>query len=1538
MNRISVSYILSSILIFLSIGAKSQENLILFPRQSDLLWGAVDSVGNISVPIIYDFVQTSPFSSLARVYKGNKMGLVAKGGDIIVAPVFDSVTVLNPSYILSWRDSTVDIRNMEGAIERSFFYTDFHTFSKYLFGIENGMEAIIINTNLRKFKEYRFDKLWLLQTETRVFVVFRNNKKYGIINDSLKIIVQPTFDKLRPEDPYFVVYQDNKKGIVDFNGKERLKIEYQKIKRINDSWLVFKDEKYGVLDKNFKMRIPLLYSNINFYKNCWMVLDKVDFGLYSSNYILRLPTEFDRIEKIGKEWHLTKDGKKGLADENFKILQGCNFLSFSKFSDGLFLFESKRGKGLIDIEGKVLIPPEYSRIVQLDSVRFYISKKYLKGIYNIKKGREEIPCHAINIDYYKDRGFIVRDNKGFWIINFNGRYVNTTPFKDIAYIGGGVIRMGTADGFGLINFRGQKILPARYSRISTISTMPFFLIQGNRPKYPLTGFDPQKHFISQPYLFDYSALDTSKYDVSVFDPAYYYPNPDKINVSLQNENQSDFLLTIKDRHRTDKYTLAGICNKFGEVLLDTMFRKNNIVLDAEMQTIKVETDTAIFITNFDDNYSSLGTTYFKNWFNVDVTIEADIDTDFERYIWQKGMDSLQVMHVGLYDNTDSVVVLPYIYDNVNENTDYVDITEINSQKYTMPPFNTIDSVLRGCASRNTGKEVLKPLYANVDLFASKLVRTIAVDGKFGLADSTGRFIFDNLNYIDTEFRGYIRLCKGGTINCVADSVTPINRNDFFTRFLPDCILCDSGKTHIAGGKWGLANTLGNSVLPFEYDYLDLPINERIIARLGDKWGVVNLNQNIIIPFIYSDLKWIPLSNNNGAFAGGYFKFKDKGRWGVVDSVGNVVIEPIYSNIQVQSNIKRLGFLVQNDNYWGLTDKTGKILIKPEYDLVSLLEISDKDYFTIEKNRLVGFATYENGVIMPPTYSNIKQIKQHSGSLAQLSERIYKIDSTQARSQNYFVSQTANLKGIISKKGKLILAPQFTSVNALESRDALFFIGIKNDKSGIYTEKGEQIIPHSFSDISFIAPDETDYFKVLIKSAKYGFIDKTGQMLFDAKFTTAGDYNNGFAFVREYPQEVYYINTTGKRINKDKLQNGKDFSEGLAAVQKDSLWGYIDTTGVLSITPEYNYCGNFVNGVAFVEKYRGKQKKQAFINKEGKILYRCRNKNVHEFTPEGLASISKMEKTISMKIRLKLARENKKRRNARLEAVPRRKKTMLLNSRLKTIAKGDFEEWSNFNQYGLLRVHTKSGKALVYNKKGKNILRRIKASRVDTFVHGCARVQLENLYSFVDTLGRQSPFLFGYLTNLNEGVATYKYKGLYGFCTYDSILVKPKFAYAGKFKEGRSIVVYKTDTFKVDKLGNRAKNKITAGGYRNFNFKHGAALIKTSDDTFNYINSNGYSVFKNDFTVANEFNDSIAIAKQGKWCILLSTGKYMIEPVIDDLFAFSCKRARYSMKYLLGVYNTEGKLVAPVSAYEIEKTETGAYEAKYFDRIIKFSKQ
>lgn len=112
------------------------------------------------------------------------------------------------------------------------------------------------------------------------------------------------------------------------------------------------------------------------------------------------------------------------------------------------------------------------------------------------------------------------------------------------------------------------------------------------------------------------------------------------------------------------------------------------------------------------------------------------------------------------------------------------------------------------------------------------------------------------------------------------------------------------------------------------------------------------------------------------------------------------------------------------------------------------------------------------------------------------------------------------------------------------------------------------------------PDNEPLF--LIKNINgYVFINRQGKVIIDESYGVASDFTEGLAAVIK--NGLYgFMDKSAKLIIPHKFRNFKNFSEGLAAVETNSGWGFIDHSGNFAIPPCPNDVGYFSEGRAWIQ--------------------------------------------------------------------------------------------------------------------------------------------------------------------------------------------------------------------------------------------------------------------------------------------------------------------------------------------------------------------
>ncbi|MDR1983372.1 MAG: WG repeat-containing protein [Prevotellaceae bacterium] len=345
---------------------------------------------------------------------------------------------------------------------------------------------------------------------------------------------------------------------------------------------------------------------------------------------------------------------------------------------------------------------------------------------------------------------------------------------------------------------------------------------------------------------------------------------------------------------------------------------------------------------------------------------------------------------------------------------------------------------------------------------------------------------------------------------------------------------------------------------------------------------------------------------------------------------------------------------------------------------------------------------------------------------------------------------------------------------------------KGNKSHCFIDKtGKRVSDYFISDKKF--SDDLDLAQK--ENRSWVLIDKTKKNVMSLPdYFYVESLSEGLARV-ELNSKWGYIDETLKEIITCKYDAAKNFSEGLAAVELNSKWGYIDETGELVIPCTYNATWNFSGGLAAVKLNRS----WGFIDKTGELVIPYKYVDAKNFS-EGLAAVELngswgfIDKTGEL-------------------VIPCRYKYVL-----------------NFSE-GLAVVGL-NGKCGFIDKTGEFIIP-CKYVHAGNFSEGLAAVGLNGKCGFIDKTGELViPYYYDYAENFSGGMARVRLNGIYLYIN----------------KEGQSVIP-------TEGMGEK---------YHEPSFNPKDPVPAKKGGKYGYVDKNGNEVIPFKYLYAEPFNHGIAL--------------------------------------------------------------------------------
>lgn len=297
------------------------------------------------------------------------------------------------------------------------------------------------------------------------------------------------------------------------------------------------------------------------------------------------------------------------------------------------------------------------------------------------------------------------------------------------------------------------------------------------------------------------------------------------------------------------------------------------------------------------------------------------------------------------------------------------------------------------------------------------------------------------------------------------------------------------------------------------------------------------------------------------------------------------------------------------------------------------------------------------------------------------------------------------------------------------------------------------------------------------------------------------FHEGLACV-EKDGKYGFIDKSGKEVIPCIYDYASDFHEGLAKVGEINNYGYIDMTGNEVVPCKYFDSSDFHEGLAWV--YDGGDG-GGYIDKTGKEVLTCDYESFNDFH-EGLACVQKdgkhgfIDKSgkevipciyyYASDFHEGLAYVQK---DGEYGFIDKNGKDVIAHLVLRA---GDFHE-------GLASVISKDEMMGFIDKTGKEVIPRLPMN-IRYFHEGLARVMTrDNTFGYIDKTGKEViPYIYDYASDFNEGLACVRKDGKYGYIDITGNEVIP-FIYdnANNFSEGLAFVSKDGMLGVVDTKGN-----------------------------------------------------------------------------------------------------------------------------------------
>lgn len=663
------------------------------------------------------------------------------------------------------------------------------------------------------------------------YLVFYENGKAGLRDDSGKVILPASFDALGWADGSFSVInqvtgfrQKGKWGLVNLKKEFITKAEYETVTTAGGDRVIASRQinpytvKFGCVDLSGKVTVPFMYDGIKIHGLRAIVFIKnglkYEHGLIDLNDKSILAVKYRDIRPIGSLRFAIQnfDQRTALFSEDGVQLTEFVIDSISSFRKGNAIIYQDFKQGLIDREGTIQVQPIYREI--------RITEQGIEGRTN---------------DTWR---IIGHDNKEITSIDADGLIADGNQYI-----------ISLAGKYGTVNEDLGKRIELKYDRLNPFQNNLAVARKGN--KFGIVSSSSKEIF---PFEFDSLILEdnfvrtVSKGRWSLYDTFYVKKTERSYNTLLPYNGRvfpvtnngywgavdrygKELLGCVYDSLLGFSYDAVSVKfkNLYGIIGYDERWKvypqKNKLTLIDSDHYIEKQ-DTILFLKKFDGEivYFSNNSLKFKNGVLEETSTDGSV-----REVTLAGISST-VASPSAVDNTERVF----------EESEGLRGIRRNGQ------YGFVDS---------RGRLRIANRYEGIGKFHDGLA-SVMILGKWGFVNHEDRIVV-NPNYEQvSEFSNGIAIVrrngKTGIIGKEGQVLLPL-RYDSIKRVGSLLVIHQQNQS-------GLADQKGHVLIEPHFDHLELLPNNLVVVRDREKWGVLTVDGMPVIPLIYSFIKYNPATN------------------------------------------------------------------------------------------------------------------------------------------------------------------------------------------------------------------------------------------------------------------------------------------------------------------------------------------------------------------------------------------------------------------------------------------------------------------------------------------------------------------------------------------------------------------------------------------------------------------------------------------------------------------------------------------------------
>ncbi|MEM9847235.1 MAG: WG repeat-containing protein [Bacteroidota bacterium] len=1046
----------------------------LLPIKKNQRWGLINEQGRIQLNPKYHAISKFDRYGYANIQKDGQIGLLSQNGREVIPPKYDDVKVIGKNY--------------------------FAVLEKNIWRLLNKQKKAILT-------DFEDAEVWSNQG-----ITFLRDDKWGFIDFSGKMLVQPLYDAIEPQNHFIITQQDTQFGLHLKSGRRVLTPTATDLQAVGEQVFLYKKE------------------------GLWGAIDHTGQSLFSPEY-----QQYKLIEPTSIQ---LKQGANTLlySLDSEQLIKGYFYEQFLPFSKELLLVQQRQKFGLIDRMGNIVISPRFDEIRPFNESYLRVQKDGLWGIVNIK-GTEVLPLFFDYIAPLNTWTSLVKKGNQYGIIDQYAQIGIPIDYDKIV-LEDRQIKAYKDESLSMFTIGEDGTINQEHGNFGEHIT---FRIGGAKRATKANNAE--------------NALQLEQFEWFYQQASKRWGLRNSVNGEVTIEAQFDFIEVKEDIG----FTLVGLKKRNRQTFHQTTYGFEMIYGLVSNTIGKLITPMEFLHVAFEDfeNGASVARCVFANGKHGLINQIGQVIERDAAFI-DKFEDG--VARIGVYGTLSGVTtgkgLLPlktylseltapnYMIDYTSDNQYFRDYARLVCQDCAWGYIDTL-----GVMVINTQYEAVKH-YSNGFALAKQ-------NGKWGMVNQKDKIIvpfqFDEIDFLEHSNNKILKVHRQSYRYGLMDTLGHIAVDALYEDI---GIFSENRLAVKQEGRWGFTNTNGKLIIPCRFQQVHAFSNGLAAAKKDGQWGFIDLQGNTVLPFQYGKvgnfkegMVWVRTSegiqyiNAKGQkmIAGSFdraFDFKygvarvvEAQRFGLIDQTGQYLIRPKFIHIgEFDDNALAIVKYGQEKVRYGILDTKGNIITEHHYNEIKPYS---EDRAIVKLKDQYGYIDSDGKLVIPTIYSKVGPFVEGRAA----------------------VQENGNC-GYINTYGAVVVELAYSKCLEFNSGRAVVYKGYR--KAGLLSETGEHIIQPSLNRLINFKNG-----RGLMRDDNYRFYFITEDAnVFDGYYQEALNFKHGVAVVRS-GDKWGIVNRKGIKIIPPKYDKIEPFKDAYAKVRIRGFYGLYDLKGqaILPVTYE-----------------------------------------------------------------------------------------------------------------------------------------------------------------------------------------------------------------------------------------------------------------------------------------------------------------------------------------------------------------------------------